>query len=178
LRSVDILIWFTIKLEDKNKEKEVFSDFLNLSAKVLKEDNIELIENLWGFTKKSVYVKNERSPQEIDPFSEDRKKFFIVYPFIKNAEWYLLKQDSRQGMMNEHIRIGKKYPQILQLLIYSFGLSDQEFVVAYECDSLIEFEELVQELRSSDARKYTLRDTPIYTSIFREPEELIKIYSL
>ncbi len=30
--------------------------------------------------------------------------------------------------MNEHIRNGKQYREVTQLLLYSFGLQDQEFV--------------------------------------------------
>jgi len=129
-------------------------------------DSFELVDVLWGFTKPSIYSKATKSTQEIDPFNNNRKKFLTVYPFVKTPEWYLLKQDTRQGMMNEHIRIGKQYPEILQLLLYCFGLSNNEFVVVYEMDSIVLFEKLVYDLRQSEARKYTLRDTPIYTGIY------------
>jgi chlorite dismutase len=46
---------------------------------------------------------------------------------------------------------------------YSFGLDDQEFVVAFETDQPSDFLDLVQELRESKASRYTLRDTPMYT---------------
>ena len=79
--------------------------------------------------------------------------------------------------MNEHIRVGRKYPQITQLLLYSTGLPDQEFVVAYETDDLALFSNLVTALRSTEGRKYTLRDTPIYTSIHQTPEQIITDWS-
>jgi chlorite dismutase len=79
-------------------------------------------------------------------------------------------------MMNEHIRVGKQYPEITQLLLYSFGLQDQEFVVVYETDDLVQFSDLVNELRSSDARRYTERDTPLYTATYRSPEEAMKLW--
>ena len=47
-----------------------------------------------------------------------------------------MSREARQGMMNEHIRIGKQYEDINQLLLYSFGLQDQEFVVVYETENL------------------------------------------
>ena len=40
----------------------------------------------------------------------------------------LMDRETRQGMMNEHIRVGRQYPEISQLLLYSTGLQDQEFV--------------------------------------------------
>ncbi len=172
LRVPDLLIWVSFNYD----QEEILPHVLSKIAKVFYSNDVDLYDSLWGFTKPSIYTKTQKSPQEIDPFTNERKKYLIVYPFVKNTEWYLLKQDTRQGMMNEHIRIGRQYPQILQLLIYSFGLSDNEFVVSYETDSLVEFEKLVYDLRSSEARKYTLRDTPIYTAIYRQLKDFNDIF--
>lgn len=94
-----------------------------------------------------------------------RGKYLVVYPFVKTPEWYLEDFKKRAEMMAEHIKIGRKYPQVKQLLAYSFGIDDQEFIVAYETDDLVAFQDLVMELRETQARKYTLRDTPIITAI-------------
>jgi chlorite dismutase len=162
--NVDFMVWLAFDFENENilslANDEIFKVYLDMG------DSFELVDVLWGFTKPSIYSKAKKSTQEIDPFSNNRKKFLTVYPFVKTPEWYLLKQDTRQGMMNEHIRIGKQYPEILQLLLYCFGLSNNEFVVVYEMDSIVLFEKLVYDLRQSEARKYTLRDTPIYTGIY------------
>jgi chlorite dismutase len=162
--SVDFMVWLAFYFENEDilslVNDEIFKVYLNMG------DSFELVDVLWGFTKPSIYSKATKSTQEIDPFSNNRKKFLTVYPFVKTPEWYLLKQDTRQGMMNEHIRIGRQYPEILQLLLYCFGLSNNEFVVVYEMDSIVLFEKLVYDLRQSEARKYTLRDTPIYTGIY------------
>jgi len=68
-------------------------------------------------------------------------------------------------MMDEHVRIGRKYPSIKLNTTYSYGLDDQEFVVAFEGDSPAEFLDLVMELRESEASAYTLRDTPTFTCV-------------
>ena len=127
---------------------------------------LDVTLTLWGLTKPSIYSRG-KSPQEINPFVDERKTYLIVYPFVKTADWYLLSRDARQGMMNEHIRVGHQYPEIKQLLLYSFGLQDQEFVVVYETDDVAQFSDLVQDLRSTEARRYTLRDTPIITAVRR-----------
>ncbi len=162
--NIDFMVWLAFNFENEDilslVNDEIFKVYLNMG------DIFELVDVLWGFTKPSIYSKATKSTQEIDPFSNNRKKFLTVYPFVKTPEWYLLKQDTRQGMMNEHIRIGRQYPEILQLLLYCFGLSNNEFVVVYEMDSIVLFEKLVYDLRQSEARKYTLRDTPIYTGIY------------
>ena len=130
---------------------------------------------LWGYTKPSQYTKT-RSNQEIDPFDPPRPPYLIVYPFIKTVSWYLMSRDVRQALMNEHIRIGKQYPEIKQLLLYSFGLQDQEFIVVYETADLPQFSNLVYELRSSEARRYTERDTPLYTGIYHPAEETLNLW--
>jgi chlorite dismutase len=99
-----------------------------------------------------------------------------MYPFVKTVEWYLMSREARQGMMNEHIRIGKQYPEILQLLLYSFGLQDQEFIVVYETDDLEQFSDLVYELRDSEARRFTERDTPLFTGIYHAAEETLSLW--
>jgi chlorite dismutase len=85
-----------------------------------------------------------------------------------------MSMDARQGMMNEHIKLGKTYPDVRQLLLYSFGLQDQEFVVSYEVDDLTRFSDLVNGLRDTEARRYTLLDTPIITGVYQTPEAFVR----
>ncbi len=92
-----------------------------------------------------------------------KRPFLFVYPFVKTRDWYLLPMSDRQRIMNEHIAIGHKYPRVKINTTYSFGLDDQDFVVAFEADSAAEFLDLVQELRETESSKYTFRDTPMYT---------------
>ncbi len=92
-------------------------------------------------------------------------KYLFVYPFIKTRPWYALPKPERQRMMDEHVRIGRKYPTIRLNTTYSYGLDDQEFIVAFEGDNPAEFLDLVMELRESESSSYTLRDTPTFTCV-------------
>jgi chlorite dismutase len=92
-----------------------------------------------------------------------KRPFLFVYPFVKTRDWYLLPMSDRQRIMSEHIAIGHKYPRVKINTTYSFGLDDQDFVVAFEADSAAEFLDLVQDLRETESSKYTVRDTPMYT---------------
>lgn len=174
LADVDVLFWATSRITDRQDTPKKFFTGLARTFNSLRPI-LEVKRVLWGYTRPSIYARG-KSSQEIDPFSETRKKYLVVYPFSKTAEWYLLSRETRQGMMNEHIRIGRQHPEILQLLLYSFGLQDQEFVVSYETDNLFEFSELVNELRSTQARIYTLLDTPIITAIYHPPEETLNLF--
>ncbi|MCI2429862.1 chlorite dismutase family protein [Candidatus Acetothermia bacterium] len=128
----------------------------------------------WGLIRPSVYVRKP-STQEQAIFSTARNRYLIVYPFTKTTDWYLLSLDTRQGMMNEHIRVGKGFPSVQQALIYSFGLDDQEFIVSYETDRLEDFQDLVKALRATEARRYTLKDTPIFVGVHRSLEETLAL---
>lgn len=114
----------------------------------------------------SQYVRKPTS-QEQSMFEGERSRYLIVYPFTKATEWYLLGKEARQGIMNEHMRVGHDYPGVRQLLAYSFGLDDQDFVVAYETDDMVEFGDLVRALRSTESRRSTVSDTPILAGIHR-----------
>jgi chlorite dismutase len=121
-----------------------------------------------SMTKRSMYI------DKVDPFhtSESRthiipgkRKYLFVYPFVKSREWYLLPLEKRQEIMDVHIRVGNKYPSVKLNTTYSFGLDDQDFVVAFESDEPKDFLDLVMELRETESSKYTVRDTPIFTCI-------------
>jgi chlorite dismutase len=127
-----------------------------------------------GLTRPSQYVKRPTA-QEQSLFSGERSRYLVVYPFSKSTEWYLSPAEERQAVMRGHMKIGHAYPQVRQLLAYSFGLDDQEFIVAYETDELVAFQDLVRELRSSESRRATVRDTPIITGIHRPLGEILEM---
>jgi chlorite dismutase len=113
-----------------------------------------------AMTKESEY--SDESRLEVRPA---HGRYLFVYPFVKSREWYRLAPDERYRIMQEHIRIGREYPSIDLNTSYSFGLDDQEFVVAFETDRPQDFLDLVQRLRTTQASAYTKRDTPTFTCI-------------
>jgi chlorite dismutase len=122
----------------------------------------------------SQYVKKP-TDQEQSLFAGDRARYLVVYPFTKSTDWYLLSKETRQGIMNEHMRVGHEYPMVRQALAYSFGLDSQEFVVAYETDDLVAFGDLVRALRSTESRRSTVNDTPILLGIHRPVDEILRL---
>jgi chlorite dismutase len=111
-----------------------------------------------------------RKPSE---YSDERRekprgfhgKYLFVYPFVKTRPWYALPAEERYRVMQDHIRIGKEYPNVDNHTTYCFGLDDQEFVVAFDTDDAAAFLDLVHRLRGTEASSYTLRDTPSFTCI-------------
>jgi chlorite dismutase len=133
-------------------------------------------QSMLAMTKRSIYVgKNARGTH--DPrlvIAPSGKKYLFVYPFVKTRTWYSLPMEDRKRMMQEHIRVGLKYPSVLLNTTYSYGIDDQEFVVAFETDNIEDFLDLVQELRETEASQYTLRDTPMYSCIAQPLEAILE----
>jgi chlorite dismutase len=121
-----------------------------------------------ALTKESEYSNESRL--EVRP---QHAKYLFVYPFVKSREWYRLSPQERYRIMQEHIRIGREYPGIDLNTSYSFGLDDQEFVVAFETDRPQDFLDLVQRLRTTEASAYTKRDTPTFTCISTSVERAL-----
>ena len=113
-----------------------------------------------ALTKPSEY--SDESRLEVRPA---HAKYLFVYPFVKTREWYRMAPDERWKVMQEHIKIGREYPQIDLNTSYSFGLDDQEFVVAFETDEPAAFLDLVQRLRTTEASAFMKRDTPTFTCV-------------
>ena len=109
-------------------------------------------------TKASQYTQARRARKLVPRGSP----YLVVYPFVKTRPWYALPEDDRQRAMDEHIRIGAGFTTIHNHTTYSFGIDDQEFMTAFECDEPADFMHLMLTLRDSEASRYTERDTPIF----------------
>src|SRR5687768_7401098 len=135
---------------------------------------LQVTYSLFGMTRPSTYTKR-RTTQEQAVDEQERLRYLTVYPFSKTTEWYLMSKEARQGMMNEHMRVGHEYAKVRQVLLYATGLDDQEFVVAYETEDLYSYQGLLIALRSTEARRYTLKDQPIFTCIHRPLSETVAL---
>ncbi len=158
---VDIMLW---------RISEKLEDFQTMMTKLLHTklgQYLQVTQSYLSITKRSIYVdKLDPEHQNIRAYIvPGEKKYLFVYPFIKSRDWYHLSFPTRQGMMDEHIKEGVKYPSVKLNTTYSFGIDDQEFVVAFEADDPKEFLNLVQDLRETEASKYTVKDTPMYTCL-------------
>ena len=166
--SADVMLWW------KSTTPDVAQELTGALLRTGLGRYCEIAHSLWGITRPSLYTKR-RTTQEHALDEDTRLRYLIVYPFSKTNEWYLMSRDARQGLMNEHMRIGHEFNDVRQVLVYSTGLDDQEFVVAYETDDLERHHELVVALRSTEARRYTLRDTPIFTAIHRPLDDVLAL---
>jgi len=126
-------------------------------------------------TKKSMYMDifNPEHEEDRTHIIPGKAKYLFIYPFTKKREWYLLTKFTRQGIMDEHIFVGNKYPSVKLNTTYSFGIDDYEFVVAFETDYPDDFVDLVMDLRETEGSRYTLEDTPIFSCTAMSLEDAV-----
>ncbi|MFM7861727.1 MAG: chlorite dismutase family protein [Candidatus Nitrosotenuis sp.] len=122
-------------------------------------------------TRPSIYAKMGRAMSFVA--GDEPKKYVIVYPFVKTREWYLLPLEQRKKMMDEHIDVGHKYPQVFLNTTYSFGIHDEDFMLAFETDDLHAFQDLIMELRETQVSRYIEKDTPMIVCVKKDIVPLI-----
>jgi chlorite dismutase len=148
------------------KITERFQDVLELGAALNATELAGWLETPYSYlatTKASQYT-SARKARKITPHG---LPYLVVYPFVKVRPWYALTEAERQRAMDEHIRIGREeFPGIKNHTTYSFGIDDQEFMTAFECEEPADFMHLMLRLRDSEASRYTERDTPIFVGRF------------
>ena len=167
---VDFLLWRIAGSTDEFQAQAQQINMTRLGA------YLTTPHSMLSMTKRSMYI------DKLDPFhtAESRthiipgkRKYLFVYPFVKTRDWYLLPLEERQKIMDVHIRVGNKYPSVKLNTTYSFGLDDQDFVVAFETEEPKDFLDLVMELRETQSSKYTQRDTPIFTCVQTPMEHIL-----
>jgi len=144
------------------KITERFDELLELGAALNATSLSSWLETPYSYlaTSKASQYTSARKARKITPHG---LPYLVVYPFVKVRPWYALLEEERQRAMDEHIRIGREeFPGIKNHTTYSFGIDDQEFMTAFECEEPADFMHLMLRLRDSEASRYTERDTPIF----------------
>jgi chlorite dismutase len=161
----DFLFWFAAKTIDEIQlvieklYKTVFGKYIIPSKTYL------------SCTRPSLYVQEQKAHGFV--IGDESKKHVIVYPFTKTREWYHLDKEKRQMIMDEHIEISKKYPQVVLNTTYSFGIHDEDFMLAFEVDDIRDFQNLIMDLRESEVSKYVQNDIPMIVSVKKDIIPLI-----
>ena len=166
----DFMLWLV---------SERLEDFQELQAAVLQSTmgaHLDTAYSYLAMTRRSQYIdRHVHAEQEgrrtrVKPTG---RKYLFVYPMVKKRPWYRLSHEERQRAMDDHIRVGHEFPRVKINTSYSFGLDDQEFVVAFETDYPADFLDLVERLRGGEASAYTERETPIFTCVAGSVDDVL-----
>ena len=161
----EFLFWFAA--ETVEEIQDVISKlYLTVFGKYIIPSQVYL-----SCTRSSTYARKGTLPSFV--LGNEPQKYVVVYPFTKTREWYLLPQEQRQKMMDQHINVSEKYPQVTLNTTYSFGIDDQDFMLAFECDNLRDFQNLIMDLRQTAVSAYVAVDTPMITCVKKDIVPLI-----
>ena len=156
----EFLFWFAA--ETVEEIQDVISKlYLTVFGKYIIPSRVYL-----SCTRSSTYARKGTLPSFV--LGNEPQKYVVVYPFTKTREWYLLPQEQRQKMMDQHINVSEKYPQVTLNTTYSFGIGDQDFMLAFECDNLRDFQNLIMDLRQTAVSAYVAVDTPMITCVKKD----------
>ena len=161
----DFLFWFAAKSVEEIQTiiekiyKTVFGKYILPSRTYL------------SCTRPSLYVQEQKAHGFVT--GNEPKKHVIVYPFTKTREWYLLPKEKRQEIMDEHIEVSNKYPQVVLNTTYSFGIHDEDFMLAFEVDNIRDFQDLIMELRETQVSTYVKNDIPMIVCVKKDVVPLI-----
>jgi chlorite dismutase len=161
----EFLFWFASQSIDEIQDV-ISKLYLTVFGKYIIPSRVYL-----SCTRPSIYARKGRTISFVA--DNEPKKFVIVYPFTKTREWYLLPQEQRQKMMDRHIDVSEKYPQVILNTTYSFGIHDEDFMLAFECDNLRDFQNLIMDLRQTNVSAYVAVDTPMITCVKKDIVPLI-----
>jgi chlorite dismutase len=161
----DFLIWFKAKTVDEI-QNAIAKLYTTVFGKYIVPSKTYL-----SCTRPSIYVEKGKPLGFIA--ENETKKHVIVYPFTKTREWYLLPKEERQAIMDEHIEVSKKYPQIILNTTYSFGIHDQDFMLAFEVDEIRDFQNLIMDLRETKVSRYVKNDIPMIVCVKKDIVPLI-----
>ena len=162
----DFMLWFAAKTVEEIQDA-VSRLYLTVFGKYIIPSRI-----YFSVTRPSMYAKTGKVPAFVA--GEDAKKYAIVYPFIKSRKWYRTPVAERQAMMDEHIAVGNKYPEVILNTTYSFGIHDEDFMLAFETDELIKFQDLIIELRTTRVSDYITSDTPMIVCVKKDIVPMIQ----
>jgi peroxiredoxin len=96
---------------------------------------------------------------------EAPRRYASVYPFVRTSQWYLLPPEERSALLREHGEMGREFPDVLANTTSAFGLSDWEWILAFEADDLSRLVDCIRRLRDAGARAYTKEEVPFITGI-------------
>ena len=161
----DFLFWFAAKSVEEIQDV-ISKIYLTVFGKYIMPSQVYL-----SCTRPSIYAKKGKTISFVS--GNEPKKYVVVYPFIKTREWYLLPREQRQKMMDEHINVSQKYPGVILNTTYSFGIDDQDFMLAFETDVLQDFQNLIMDLRETKVSAYIQQDTPMIVCVKKDIIPLI-----
>ena len=106
-----------------------------------------------------------------------RYRYMLLHPVVKAHTWYELSEDEREKLLAERGQVLTRYKEIQENFFLSYGLDDQEIIVAREAKALEDLISATQELRQQRIKNYTTVDKPVFLCLGRDLREIMDAIS-
>lgn len=161
----DLLFWWVGSSADDHQELLVEFRRTPLGR------GLELTHAFLGVTRPA-----EFNPDHLPAFlsGKEPRKYITVYPFVRTEDWYLMPAEERSKLLRDHGQMGREFPDVLPNTTSAFGISDWEWILAFEADDLARIVDCIRRLREAEARRYTKLDIPFIVGIRGELREVIE----
>jgi len=135
---------------------------------------LETTDSYLSVTRKMMFVRPDSAERDRQHVSAGGRKYHFLYPCSKQSEWYDMSEEEREEMIKENFMVGKKFPNIDIHMTHAFGFSDHQYLISFETDEPKDFLALAEELRRTQASKFTMRGMPIYTCRLKSLSECLR----
>lgn len=137
---------------------------------------LRISHNFLGMTKRSQYMIRHEDSRQVDirAIRPGERKYLFLSPLVKTAAWYNLDPDQRQIIINDQIKELGNFPGVKLNIVYSFGMDDQDFLMAYESDSPEDVLDAAQATRETESNRYNQRDSPTFTCVQTTVQEMLE----
>jgi hydrogen peroxide-dependent heme synthase len=152
----DLLFWWVASSADDHQ------DLLVELRRTPLGRGLDLTHAFLGVTRPA-----EFNPDHLPSFlrGDEPKRYLTVYPFVRTEDWYLMPSDERAKLLREHGQMGREFPDVLPNTTSAFGISDWEWILAFEADDLVRIVDCIRRLREAEARRYTKLDVPFVVGV-------------
>ncbi|MBI4350902.1 MAG: chlorite dismutase family protein [Elusimicrobia bacterium] len=106
-----------------------------------------------------------------------RYRYMLLHPVVKAHTWYELSEAEREKLLAERGHVVSRYREIQENFFLSYGLDDQEIIVAREARALEDLILATQELRQLRIKNYTTVDKPVFLCLGRDLREIMDAIS-
>lgn len=107
-------------------------------------------------------VEAERIHKPAFTVGEPARNWVVIYPFVRTYEWYLMEPREHGRIMREHGQVGNLYAGVVTQTMHAFGMSDYEWILAFESDDSTELVDLLRAMRYTEARLHVRHETPFF----------------
>jgi hydrogen peroxide-dependent heme synthase len=104
---------------------------------------------------------------------EGPRRYVSVASSSQSTDWYGLEGTERRRLLAEYARSVRDFPDVRVNAVNTFGLADDEWLMAFEGEQLVRIVDMLRHVRSTQLRAYTASESSVITGVRRPLAEIV-----